>query len=264
MPIDGKRSFEVYKTWLGIASSTVLALVGLLVSYVLATSARYQEAEAKRIEYRVKFYKNVATDIDALYSFVCRVGNYSLTTPSAAGAIKRELDGAFVINLPFMSSQTFGAYQTFIGTFVEPSGIEGRHFKFRMLSSDYDLAYKNRQQEFKDRGGKSGDTPPEVSKQELDEWFVDLKVELRNSAKVREAYADLLHRQQEFKDRGGKSGDTPPEVSKQELDEWFVDLKVKPRNSAKVREAYADLLHSFGDDSGFGSTKIDSNRLSCF
>jgi hypothetical protein len=192
MPVDGERHFEVYKTWLGIGSGTILALVGLLVSYFLATSTNHHEAEAKRIEYRVKFYESVASDLNALYSFVCRVGNYGSTTPSAAGSIERKMDAAFVINSPFMSMETHDAYQAFIETFVKRSGVEGIHFKFRAMASDYDKAYKNGQKEFKARGGKPADAPPDVLQPELDEWFDD-KVEPRDSAKVKQAYADLLH-----------------------------------------------------------------------
>jgi hypothetical protein len=207
MPVDGTRRFEVYKTWLGIASGTVLTLVGLLVSYLLATSANHHEAEAKRIEYRVKFYESVASDLNSLYSFVCRVGNYGLTTPSTAGSIERKMDAAFVINSPFMSIETYDAYQAFIGTFVERSSVEAIHFKFRVLASDYDKAYKNGQNEFKARGGKPAEAPPDVLQPELDEWFDD-KVKPRDSAKVRQAYADLLHGFS--KDSGFGAGEIDP------------------------------------------------------
>jgi len=192
MPADKDQRLEVFKTRLSIFSNVVLALIGLMVSYILATNKYHREAEAKRIEYRVEFYKSVGSDLNTLYAFACRVGNYSFTAPRAAGAIKREMDSSFAINMPFMSAKTYDNYRKFVDTFVDTARGEGQHFKFRMNADVYGLAYKNRRKEDLDRGVALADAMQEVSDAELKEWFDDRGVE-RSSKEVKVAYADLLH-----------------------------------------------------------------------
>jgi hypothetical protein len=201
MPVEKERRLEAYKARLGIVNSIILALIGLIVSFILAANSKNQEAEAKRIEYRVQFYKSVANDVNTLYGFVCRVGNFYFIAPSDAGTIKRKLDVAFTVNLPFMSSETYGYYQAFTGTFVQYSQEEGKHFKFRLDQRIYSKDYVSQRTEFMHRGGKAGDAPPEVSDPELREWFaignenppgLD-EVKPASGDEVKKAYVDLLY-----------------------------------------------------------------------
>ncbi|MDQ6703103.1 MAG: hypothetical protein M3Z96_08400 [Pseudomonadota bacterium] len=192
---------------LGFGSGFMLAVIGLVVTYILAGKANHNEAEAERIEYRITFYKSVGADLNSLYAFVCRVGDYSLTSPSAAGASKLKMDADFVINIPLMSAKTYNYYQKFISTFIESSRVEGTHFRFRMKGDTYAIAYRNRRKENLDRGGPAAGAMAEVSDSELHEWFA-ADAKLRSADQVRDAYADLLHSFSE--DRGFGSAKVDP------------------------------------------------------
>jgi hypothetical protein len=181
---------EMYKAIVTFVGQLAIAAAGFFIAFSLDRAKDGSEAEAKRIEYRVTFYKSVASDLDTMYTFVCRIGNYSYITPGTVGRIKRHLDAEFLVNLPLMSDQTFAAYKSFTDTFVVHARGEAKHFGFKVPLDPYRLAYNQRMEEYQARKNDQEPKPRSVSDAELHEWLTDEDAKLGPELKSR--YAALL------------------------------------------------------------------------
>jgi hypothetical protein len=187
------RRLEIFRSSLTFLGQFLIALSGLGISFVLSESNHHHEAEARRVEEALQIYKEVKNDLNSLYIFPCRVGNYDTMTPSEAGTLKRKLDKYFVINVAFISPETFEAYTRFKQQFVLENRGVGKHFVFMTDGKYYKTAYQLRRDEYLKRGGlpTGPNSPPEVSDAELEEWFTN---ELIPDAgkKIAYSYAQLL------------------------------------------------------------------------
>jgi hypothetical protein len=196
--IADERRWERNKVFLTFAGQLAIALAGLWIGISLEQLRGSQQAEAKRIEYRTQFYKDVSDKLNTLYIFACSVGDYSLIAPSRAGQYKRQLEAAFTQNLPHMSSDTYEAFRNFTDGITKQFRRPGQHFQFVGLIDERRKAYNQRKVEFEAKQKKEESeahkrpeepAPPGVTEPELEEWFTNTAI---NATHARKSFARLL------------------------------------------------------------------------
>jgi hypothetical protein len=96
----------------------------------------------KLIEKRLALYGEVATPLNALYCFFCRVGVWKDTKPAEALALKRKIDASLYAFFPLFGRATYRAYVDFMTLLFDTFRGPGLDAALRLDASKY--AYKLR------------------------------------------------------------------------------------------------------------------------
>ncbi|HIF9100110.1 TPA: hypothetical protein ACX6PR_000986 [Photobacterium damselae] len=103
-------------------SSVISAIMPLIVIIItgLWVNSRLEKIKSRLqlshsiIEKRAEIYASVQFDINTIYSYIRRVGDWKENTPDDIIKCKRNLDKTFHSTKPYWSKDTFNAYENFV------------------------------------------------------------------------------------------------------------------------------------------------------
>lgn len=111
MDVDTQLIIEILKLIVSFSTPLLVVILGIFVSRhlkAIETRAASNQALLKR---RLEFYDSVSKPLDSLFCFSVYVGTWRTPTPPEMIETKRELDSAFHRAIPYLSRETFAAYQ---------------------------------------------------------------------------------------------------------------------------------------------------------
>ena len=92
----------------------VIILTGIWVNKRLEKIKSRLQLDHSIIEKRAEIYASVQDDINTIYSYILRVGEWKSNTPSDILECKRNVDKTFHSTKPYWSKEAFEAYEHFI------------------------------------------------------------------------------------------------------------------------------------------------------
>jgi phosphate/sulfate permease len=126
------NSLEIWK----LIISGLTPIIGGIIAYLLfklgKNSEKKQWTNRKVIEKRLDFYDNVASDLNDLYCYYHRVGNWKELTPTQIIEKKRLLDKEFRIYSHIFKQDILVNYRTFIEDCFKTFTGTGNDAKIKM------------------------------------------------------------------------------------------------------------------------------------
>lgn len=92
----------------------VIILTGIWVNKRLEKIKSRLQLDHSIIEKRAEIYASVQDDINTIYSYILRVGEWKSNTPGDILECKRKVDKTFHSTKPYWSKEAFEAYEHFI------------------------------------------------------------------------------------------------------------------------------------------------------
>ena len=108
-------SLDVANVVVAALTPVLVVVLGLVVNRSVKRLEEAQWANRKVIERRLECYDDMSGDLNDLYCFFRRVGDFQRITPPMAVDKKRRLDKAFHLNKFLMTDDFATAYDEFIG-----------------------------------------------------------------------------------------------------------------------------------------------------
>jgi hypothetical protein len=154
---SGVDWYDLYKT----SAPIIAAFVGstLAFGYVMLgiSIEKRKQLNQELVKRRMKFYDDVAVNLNKVFCFYRAVGDWHSLTPTHIIAIKREIDRDFNMFRYILSQSTYSSYRHFIATFFKEFNGPGvvaklivdREHLERHMGNKYDFRWES---EFADYG----------------------------------------------------------------------------------------------------------------
>lgn len=136
---DGWTSLEIVKLLVSVLTPLIGFFIALKLARIGKDIEKKQWAGRKIIEKRLEFYDEVVPDLNDLYCFYNRVGNWKELTPPDIIAKKRQLDKAFNIYAYIFSQDIRYRYSNFIHNCFETHTGAGEDAKIIMKLTEREI-----------------------------------------------------------------------------------------------------------------------------
>jgi hypothetical protein len=118
------NSLEVTKLIVSLATPALVVWLTYQVGRFTSRLERTQWANQKLIEKRLQIFDDVAPELNDLYCYFCRIGNWKELSPPDVISKKRELDRRVHVYEPLLPDGAIAAYDSFMAacfqTFSKP------------------------------------------------------------------------------------------------------------------------------------------------
>lgn len=108
-------ALEITKLMAGALTPISVAILGLFLGRAAKRFEARQWANQKVVEKRIAVYDLVAPQLNDLYCYLCRVGNWKELSPADIILTKRKTDRTVYVYRPLFSPLLFETYQAFVG-----------------------------------------------------------------------------------------------------------------------------------------------------
>ena len=105
---------DILELIIKIATPLVIAYFGFLINKNLAEQRSKLTISEKLIEKRISIYDDISSELNVIYQYMVRVGNWKEMSPEEVIAKKRTLDKLVHQNRPYWSIDFIDTYSNFI------------------------------------------------------------------------------------------------------------------------------------------------------
>lgn len=165
----GTDWYELYKISVPIIAAFAGSTFAFAYVMIGISIEKRKQLNQELVKRRMKFYDDVAINLNRIFCFYRAVGDWHSLTPSNIITIKREVDRDFNMFRYILSQSTYSAYRRFIDTYFKEFNGPGvvakliidrehleRHmgskydFRWEAEFADYGLNYKRHEEAYTD------------------------------------------------------------------------------------------------------------------
>lgn len=129
--IDTIKAFQPFIT------PIVILILGIWAKNIATKHEHRTSLHNRIIEKRVDTYELIGKDLNDIFCFVARVGNWKQLTPDEVVSKKRTVDQLMYINRPYWSDKSFTSYIVFMNYAFEVYSGSGENAKIRSNFEKY-------------------------------------------------------------------------------------------------------------------------------
>lgn len=182
---------EIIKTIAGVLTPIIAAFFGLAILRHTKNIEHSQWRNQKLIERRIKVWDDLSSDLNDIYCYCSRIGNWKEKPPLEIIKAKRCADKIMYSSRPYFGDRFFRAYTRFMKLCFLMFQGHGEDAKLRTPMEEHSTAFRGNWNK---------------------EWDVLFSTELSNEEELFLAYNHLL---------SAATADISPEVRNEPKPQWF-------------------------------------------